>query len=367
MATANEKLQDEAITHALYLQGFTKGTTTKVLNLLKRTHNNLVQQLGVALERLPQGEYNVARIDALLTSINGLIRSAYGEVSTELDNQLRGLATYETGYQTQLFQSVLPEQVAFIAVTGEQAYAVAMARPFQGKLLSNWMENLDTDLRVKVRDAVRMGILEGQTTNEIVRKIRGTKALNYADGLLDINRRNAETIVRTAIAHTAAYGRDLTYEANDDVIKARIWDSTLDSSTTPICQVRDRKQYTAVTKKPIGHNLPYLGGPGRAHMGCRSTEIPALKSWREMGLDIDDIPESTRSSLDGQIPAETNYAQWLKGKDAKFQDEVLGKTRGELFRTGKITLDRFYAKDGRTYTLEQLRERDASAFKQAGL
>jgi hypothetical protein len=169
-----------------------------------------VQQLGVALERLPQGEYNVARIDALLTSINGLIRSAYGEVSTELDNQLRGLATYETSYQTQLFQSVLPEQIAFVAVTGQQAYATAMSRPFSGRLLKDWMEGLDTDLRVKVRDAVRMGILEGQTTNEIVRKIRGTKALNYADGLLDINRRNAETIVRTAIAHTAAYARDLT-------------------------------------------------------------------------------------------------------------------------------------------------------------
>jgi hypothetical protein len=365
--TANEKLQDEAITHALYLQGYTKGTATKVLNLLKRTHNDLVQQLGVALERLPQGEYNVARIDALLTSINGLIRSAYGEVSTELDNQLRGLATYETSYQTQLFQSVLPEQIAFVAVTGQQAYATAMSRPFSGRLLKDWMEGLDTDLRVKVRDAVRMGILEGQTTNEIVRKIRGTKALNYADGLLDINRRNAETIVRTAIAHTAAYARDLTYEANDDVIKAIKWISTLDSRTTPICQVRDNLLYTPTTHKPIGHSLPWLGGAGRAHMGCRSSSVAVLKSWRSMGLDIDEIPESTRSSLDGQTPADTTYAQFLKGKDAKFQDEVLGKTRGELFRTGKITLDRFYAKDGRTYTLDQLRERDASAFKQAGL
>ena len=355
--TANEKLQDEAITHALYLQGYSKGTATKVLNLLKRTHNDLVQQLGVALERLPQGEYNVARIDALLTSINGLIRSAYGEVSTELDNQLRGLATYETGYQTQLFQSVLPEQIAFIAVTGEQAYAVAMARPFQGRLLKDWMEGLDTDLRVKVRDAVRMGILEGQTTNEIVRKIRGTKALNYADGLLDINRRNAETIVRTAIAHTAAYARDLTYEANDDVIKGVIYTATLDSSTSILCASRDRNFYA------IGKSRPAIP----AHMNCRSVYTAALKSWRELGLDIPEVPESTRSSFSGQIPAKVTYNEFLRKQSAEFQDEVLGSTKGKLFREGGLDIQRFISKQGKEYTLDELRQRDASAFKQAGL
>lgn len=363
MPTANEQLQDQAITHALYLSGYTKGTAAKILKLLKRTHNDLVSQLNVALERMPQSEFNVARIDAILSSVNGLIRSAYADVSNELDVQLKGLATYETGYQAQLFTNILPEQVAFTAITGEQAYAAAMARPFQSRLLKEWMGGLETDLAVKVRDAVRFGFVEGQTTADIVRKIRGTKALNYADGLLDINARNAETIVRTAIGHTASYARDLTYAANDDIIKGIKWLSTLDSRTTPICQMRDGLVYTNETHKPVGHSYPWLGGPGRAHMNCRSSSTVVLKSWKELGIDAEDADVSTRASLDGQVPADTTYAQWLKGKSATLQDEVLGKTRGELFRSGKITLDRFYAKDGRTYTLEELRERDASAFK----
>lgn len=360
--TANEQLQDEAITHALYLQGYTKGTTSKILQLLKRTHNDLVSQLEVQLERLPQNEFNIARIDALLTPVNALIRDAYANVSGELNTELKGLTAYETGYQSQLFQNILPEQVAFITVTGEQAYAAAMARPFQGKLLSEWMAGLDADLAAKVRDAVRMGYVEGQTVGEMVRRIRGTRALSYADGLLDINYRNAETIVRTAISHTASYARDLTYAANDDIVKGIKWLSTLDSRTTPICQVRDGLVYTVKTHKPVGHGYTWLGGPGRAHMNCRSSSTVVLKSWREMGIDADEADASTRASLDGQVPADTTYAQWLKGKGAKLQDEVLGKTRGELFRSGKIELDKFYAKDMRTYTIDELRALNPAAF-----
>lgn len=362
MPTANEILQDEAITHALYLQGYTKGTTGKILQLLKRTHNDLVTQLEIQLERLPQNEFNIARIDALLTPVNALIREAYANITGELQTELKGLSAYETGYQKQLFTSVLPEQIAFITVTGEQAYAAAMARPFQSRLLSEWMAGLETDLAVKVRDAVRMGYTEGQTIGEIVKRVRGTKSLKYADGLLDINYRNAETIIRTAISHTASYARDLSYNNNADIIKGIKWLSTLDSKTTPICQVRDGLIYTAGTHKPVGHSYPWLGGPGRAHMNCRSSSTAVLKSWKELGLNADELSPSTRASLTGQVPDDLTYEQWLKTKGSSLQDEVLGKTRAELFRSGKLTLDRFYAKDGSVYTLDELRKRDTSAF-----
>lgn len=365
--TANEKLQDEAITHALYLQGYTKGTAAKLLNLLKRTDADLVAQLAKQLEKLPQNQFNLARIDALLSSINDLIKSVYSEVSTELNSELKQLAKYETGFYSQLFASVLPEQVALIVVTGEQAYAAALARPFQGRLLKEWMAGLEVDAAIKIRDAVRLGYIESQTIAEIVKRIRGTKALNYADGLLDINRRNAETIVRTAIGHTAAYARDLSYDANDDIIKGIKWLSVLDARTTPICQLRDGKIYTDKTHKPIGHNLPWLSGPGRTHMNCRSTSAAVLKSFRELGFNMDDLPPGTRASLDGQIPSDTTYTEWLKSKPAAFQDEVLGKVKGKLYRDGGLTLDRFYAKDGQVYTLDELRSRDAGAFAQAGL
>ena len=50
------------------------------------------------------------------------------------------------------------------------------------------------------------------------------------------------------------------------------------------------------------------------------------------------------------------YNWWLK----------LGKTKGELFRKGDLPLDRF-VDDGRTLTLDELRDLEGKAFAKAGL
>ncbi|WVM87989.1 hypothetical protein UMZ34_16725 [Halopseudomonas pachastrellae] len=62
-----------------------------------------------------------------------------------------------------------------------------------------------------------------------------------------------------------------------------------------------------------------------------------------------------------------SYGDWLKTQSAERQDEVLGPTRGKLFREGGLTLDRFYNDRGLYLDLDQLRERDARAFEKAGI
>jgi hypothetical protein len=71
--------------------------------------------------------------------------------------------------------------------------------------------------------------------------------------------------------------------------------------------------------------------------------------------------------MDGQLPAETTYADWLKKQSAARQDEVLGPTRAKLMRDGNLPLERMYSQNGRYLTLDQLRDQDAAAFKRAGL
>jgi hypothetical protein len=106
--------------------------------------------------------------------------------------------------------------------------------------------------------------------------------------------------------------------------------------------------------KPIGHSASYLAGPGKAHWGCRSVAVPVTKSWRELGFDNDELDEGTRSSMDGYVPAETTYKDWFGKQSAARQNEILGPTRGKLYREGKYTLNRFYNDRGRVIPLEQL-------------
>jgi len=70
--------------------------------------------------------------------------------------------------------------------------------------------------------------------------------------------------------------------------------------------------------------------------------------------------------MDGQVSEAETYQTWLKKKSAAFQDEVLGPTRAKLFREG-MDLDRFVDQSGKEYTLAQLRSKDATLFKKAGI
>lgn len=356
MATVNEELFDYSVSHQIDLVRFSNGAVRRMIALLNKADPDLFAQLNSALERLPENSYTVQRLEAVLSSVREVNAAAYRQLSQDLNSELLALTAYESGYQQDLFRSVIPVQVSFGAVSVEQVYAAAMAQPFQGKLLSEVLVNMETSRAIRIRDAIRIGYIEGESISQIVQRIKGTKALNYADGLMQTDRRNVEAIVRTAVNHTANFARDQFFAANDSLIKSLRWTSTIDGRTSEVCMARDGKLF------------PVDSGPRPpAHWNCRSVMTPVVKSFRDIGIDIDDIPAGTRASMNGQIPADMTYQQWLSKRPAAFQDEVLGKTKGKLFRDGGLKLERFVDRNGQSYTLDELRVRDSAAFQKAGL
>jgi SPP1 gp7 family putative phage head morphogenesis protein len=373
METLNERLRDADISHQVDLQRYANHVVKRIIALLNRIDLDLFAQITVALEKMPPDAFNVERLDQLLYSVRQLNVQAYRQVEQELTAELKDFAQYEAGYQHKLFASHIPPQIIaqvdVATVNVEQVYAAAMARPFQGRLLKEWASQIEAGRMTRIRDAIRMGYVENQSIGEIVQRIRGTRAKGYSDGIIEIDRRNAEAVARTAVSHVAAVTRDRFLKANGDLIKAVVWTATLDSRTSEGCRLRDGLKYTADdAHKPIGHNVPWLGGPGALHWNCRSTSVPVVKSWKDLGgVDIGEFSPSTRASMDGQVPADTTYADWLQKQSAARQDDILGPTRGKLMRDGGLTLDRFYNDKGRYLTLEELQQRDAEAFKRAGL
>jgi hypothetical protein len=359
--TANERLQDAAIGHAIDLQRYSNGVVRRLVGILNRTDADLFFQLTAAPERLPADAFTVERLDSLLGQVRSLNVAAYQRLERELTAELREFVAVESTHQLRLFESAIPAQVqahvAIAPINAQQVYTAAYSMPFRGRLLREWSEGLEQDKAKRIRDAVRIGYVENEPIAQIVRRIRGTSAKGYSDGLIELDRRNAETIVRSAVSHMAAVTRDRFFEANSDIIKSLAWTSTLDARTTvEICVPRDGKQYHPVTHKPIGHTLAWLGGPGRAHFGCRSTSVPVTKSWRELGIDVDELDPGTRASMDGQVPADQTYGAWLKKQSAARQDEVLGPSRGKMFRAGE-PIEKFSNDKGRLLTLKELGDR----------
>lgn len=356
MATVNSILADAAISHAVDGTRYSNGVVKRLLKLLNRVDADLFRQLTEALDRLPASAFTVDRLDSLLQSARELNARAYQALRDGLETELSDLSAYEAGYQHQLFAATLPVQVRFASISAQQAYGAAISRPFQGRLLREWAASIEADRMSRIRDALRIGYVQNETIDQMVRRIRGTRALGYADGLIEIDRRNAAAVVRTATQHVASFTRNRFYEANADLIKGEKYTATIDGRTTLRCASLDGKVFD-LGKGP----MPPV------HWNCRSTRVPLLKSWRELGIDHDDLSPSTRASLDGQIPEETTFGEWLKGKPAAFQDDYLGKTKGKLFRDGKLPIDRFVSRNGDELTLDQLRQRDAEAFARAGL
>lgn len=361
MPTANERLADLAIGHQIYLQRYGGGVARKVISLLNRVDADLYRQLTDALERLPPERFTVQRLDQMLVQVQQLNAAAYRTAGEELDESLLELAGYEASWQHRSISSVLPkvvaEQLPLSTVTAAQAHAAAMARPFQGKLLREALAGIEQARAIRIRDTIRMGFVEGQSIDQMVRRLRGTRALGYADGLMEVDRRGAEALVRTAVNHTANYARQALYAVNEDLVSEIQWVSTLDGRTSSVCQARDGQVY------------PVNSGPRPpAHWGCRSSTVPVLASaWKALGLSASEIDPGTRSAMDGQLPATTTYQSWLKSKPAEFQDDILGPTKGKLFRDGGMTLDRFVDRSGKPFTIEDLKRRDAEAFERAGL
>ena len=154
----------------------------------------------------------------------------------------------------------------------------------------------------QLREAIRCRYVEGRTTSEI---ITGHPRHQGAA----VRGRYPQPRLPRAGDHrrprfTPQTARQAYADANADLVTAVRWVSTLDSRTSPPCRIRDGSEYTADAKhRPIGHKIRVGDGPGQSALqlpvGVRAG-VP--KSWRELGIDADELPAATRASMDGQVP-----------------------------------------------------------------
>jgi SPP1 gp7 family putative phage head morphogenesis protein len=249
-------------------------------------------------------------------------------------------------------------QLITTELTRGQLVAITGDLLVQGAPVSDWLSRQGGDTLQRFQDNMRLGIAQGETNGQLIRRIRGGRQNGEAvKGFMDITRAHADSLVRSATQAVSQASRQAVYNENDDIIKAEQWLSTIDLRTTEQCGARDGLTYTVGTHEPIDHSLPWFGGPGNLHFGCRSTSTPVLKSFRELGLDIDEVPASTRASLDGQIPQDTTFEGWLSRRTVAEQNENLGVGRAKLWRDGDISFRDLMDANGRPLSLEELRER----------
>jgi SPP1 gp7 family putative phage head morphogenesis protein len=236
-----------------------------------------------------------------------------------------------------------------------------------GVPLKSFWERQAGGLQETFTRELRAAVFAGETTDQVVRRVRGTAALKYKDGIMETSRRGAEAVVRTSAQSIVNDARMKVYQNNADVIKGVQVQVTLDNRTSAICMARSGFAWDLDGEPLPGTDTDEdFPGPPPWHPNCRSTLIPIVKSIGEIVEDPDvdrkvrevaeDLPRATQSSMDGQVAQALTYEDWLKTKSEVFQKEVLGPGKWKLWQKGQIGLKDLIDQRGRPLTLKELKE-----------
>ena len=315
---------DASVRHAVYVERLKAQAIKDIMRKLSPLMREIFTTVAASdLENLTRRQ-----VQSLNAQLERTIRDGYEPVVSEIDGLLKDFGFYEAGWQGDMLQKT--GLIVELGIASDaDIWAAVNARPFNGKLLREWLKGLSAGTRKRVREAITQGYTDGLGAIDVARQLRGTRSRK---GILDMSARGAEAMVRTAFNHTSSVAREQTYSANPTII-AEQWVAVLDHRTTPICQSRDGKFY----KRGKGPRPP-------AHINCRSTMVP--------------VTNSNKARLENR----KTYNGWLKAQSAETQDDILGKTKGRLYRKGDLTVDRFTNRAGQEYTLDQLRAKDADAW-----
>lgn len=330
---------------------------------LERLKQSLVNEFGITLKA----------VDAYLQKaifnreVKSLNQREIKQLTTNADKELQGLfKAYMDGLKSN-WRTLFSHRYK---VDGDEAYKATRQRLNSPKSLMAYADkvfdkplHLTTNVGISLDEltrsfskteseriirAIRLAHSEGLTNDKLVQLIRGSRANRYQDGILRTTTRNAHAIARTGTAIVASEAKQAFINDNKDIIKGIKVVATLDSRTSPICRHLDHQfMPTHKAKYP-----PY-------HFNCRSSF--------EIIYDGYESPKN-RASESG-VTENVSYCEWLKKQTPDYQDEVLGKTKGKLFRDSGMSAEKFKSlqldKNFTPLTLEQMRQIEPAGFERA--
>lgn len=391
--TSNEELADALIRHQIFLLRYSRNVQGRVNALLNKSELQIASTIRDRL-RNNQGlttPAEVRRLRSLLAAVTTIRSSAWGEASATLVDDVTAIAVQEPATVKGIVSTVLPVEAALAIPNSSLLRSIATSMPFQGRILKDWASSLESADIARIHGAIQTGMVAGESSQAIARRVIGTARTQGIDGVTQMTRRQVEAVTRTAVQHVTSNGRKQFYKENSDIIQAEIYTATLDSRTTPICRGLDGKKFSLGKgpQPPLHWNcrslrLPYFDKTTVANRPSKPfTRKQLLREYtKKNGLknvtSRNDLPYGTKGKFDsfertrvrqltGTVPAATTYQQWLKGQPAAVQDDILGVTKGKLFRKGDLPLDKFTNRVGDELTLPELAVKHQDSFRAAGL
>ena len=308
-------------------------------------------------------DFKRAKLERLIASVRGDLSIINKDIGASILAQAKELAEYEAGFEVRSLDQVV--KADFNTPTASALNSAVMTNPLSvagvdnGMLLGDFIKGKTTAQIDAISLAIRTGYYEGQTTNQVLQSIRGTRSQGFKNGIIARVGNSLNAAVRTALQHTAVQARETTWEANKDIVKQVRWTSTFDGRTSQVCRSMDGKTFD------IGK-----GPRPPIHINCRSTMVGVLderfKSLREGATRSVRGPDGV-----GSISAKDGYYEWLKQQPKDFQDSAIGPVRAKLMNDGGLSAKRFgelnLSNQFQPLTLAEMKKLEPTAFEKAGI
>jgi SPP1 gp7 family putative phage head morphogenesis protein len=384
--------------NAIDLNRYSNSVARRVINSYNDIIIDAVNQLRV-IDDLA-APVKAARLRSILAQLKESLDGWAGDATELTATELQGIAELQSEFVTQQLRKALPEGVTrsavntveispqfaqsvvttdptqinvvalsddlFAAVNGApQTFSLTAAQGAtitlpNGEVVSKAFRGIATSQSERFSQVVRNGLLTGETTPDIAKRLIGN--LQFGEKAKTVGQLAAAggqatqvadnqilTLIRTSINQVANTASQQVYEANQDITQKYRYVATLDTRTSAICRALDGKEFE------------YGKGPmPPQHFNCRSTTVPVI-NYKELGFSPP--PPARRASMDGQVPANESYGEWLKKQPRTTQADVLGPGKVAYFNRlankygAQDAMAKLVRDDGSELTLAQLRKR----------
>ena len=384
----------EFYNNAINLNRYGNGVSKRIISAYNDLVLDAIEQLR-GLDGLP-APGKAARLRSILAQLKTSINRWAGQSTSLSIGELEELAGVEAGFVEDQLRKVLPPELkprinsvrispgfaeavvttdptqigvvslsddlqaavtgATRAVTVTIADGVTLTLP-NGQILQKAFQDLGERQTALFGMSVRNGLLQGESTESIVKRLKGRLQQGQPGSINQIIAAGGQatipadqqirTLVRTSINQVANAASQKVFEANQEVTKKYKYVATLDGRTSPICRALD------------GAVHEYGKGPiPPQHFNCRSATVPIVDY---KGLGIEPPPEDTRSSAGGLVPESTTYGEWLNKQSKEEKGKILGVEKVPYFnrlarKYGPTdAIRKFVSQDGSELTLDQLK------------
>ena len=384
--------------NAIDLNRYSNSVARRVINSYNDIIIDAVDQLRV-IDDLA-APVKAARLRSILAQLKQSLDGWAGDATEITATELQGIAQLQSEFVTEQLRKALPEgilrsNINTVEISPQFAQSVVTTDPTQlnvvtlsddlfaaaygapqtysltaaqgatitlpnGQVVSKAFRGIATSQSEQFSQVVRNGLLTGETTPSIAKRLIGSLQFGEeaktvgqiaaAGGqLTQVADNQIITLVRTSINQVANAASQQVYEGNQDITKKYRYIATLDTRTSAICRALD------------GREFEYGKGPmPPQHFNCRSTTVPVIDY---KALDIPPPPEGKRASMDGPVPGNETYGQWLAKQPRATQADALGPGKVAYFnrlanKYGPTdAMAKLVRDDGSELTLAQLRSR----------